>query len=289
MRGPWFLQHGEILLPAPLDLRIHSTRGEDPKDDCVTSVARLLPCRKGREARNWSHALAPMSPFEHKDGEWKPAPQEKKETESSEGWLVKLEGMREWLAGVVPSHEQFISERQLWVNESRTGVGLIKERRTHVEGRLFTFGFVRLRDGVALGFELSGGTLECGRFARFGGESRVAQIEQGPLLSTELQTLDPPPSAGSVVTLLTPAIFPGGALPDDRHVVTSAAVPRPLLAGGWDLAKHWPKPLRRAVPGGSVYWIEGETPAPLDSWSEPDMATQGFGLMLAGHQPRSRA
>jgi CRISPR-associated protein Cmr3 len=173
----------------------------------------------------------------------------------------------------------------LWINESRTGVGLDGKRRTHEEGRLFTFGFVRLRHGVSLGFELSGGAMEYGSHARFGGESRVAEIDEGPLLSEKLPILAPRPANGCVVTMVTPGIFPGGALPDPHHVVRSAVVPRALLSGGWDLAKRWPKPLRRAVPAGSVYWVDGESPAPLDSWSEPNMAKQGFGLMLAGQQP----
>jgi CRISPR-associated protein Cmr3 len=288
LRGPWYLQDDKILLPAPLDLRILSERGEKPEDDRVTLVIRLLPSEEGRGSRNWSHDLAPMSPFALDDGRWEPwtTKPAKKDPEPSEGWFVKLEGIRQWMAGGVPACDQFVSERQLWINESRTGVGLDGKRRKHEEGRLFTFGFVRLRQGVSLGFELSGGALEYGRSARFGGENRVAQIVEGPLLSAELPMLVSPPVAGCVVTLVTPAIFPGGALPGGQRVIRSAVVPRALLAGGWDLAKRWPKPLRRAVPGGSVYWIDGESPAPLDSWSEPDMAKQGFGLMLAGQQPR---
>jgi CRISPR-associated protein Cmr3 len=287
MRGPWFLYHNRILLPAPLDLRIRSTRGVEPKDDSVTFVARLRPSDEGRESRNWSHKLAPMSPYELEDGKWEPCPElGKTDLESSEGWFLELDGIRQWMEGRVPDCDQFVSERRLWINESRTGVGLDGKQRRHAEGRLFTFGFVRLRQGVSLGFELSGGGLEYGRYARFGGESRVAQIDEGPLLSEKLPAVANPPTPGCVATLITPAIFLGGALPDSQHIVRSAVVPRPLLAGGWDLAKRWPKPLRRAVPAGSVYWLDEESPAPLDSWSEPDMAKQGFGLMLAGHQPR---
>jgi CRISPR-associated protein Cmr3 len=288
LRGPWFLLHDEILLPAPLDLRIRGEHGQEPEDDRVTLVVRLRPSDEGRESRNWSHPLAPMSPYEYDSGRWKPwtAERETKEPESSEGWLLTLEGIRQWMAGGVPSCDQFKSERRLWMNESRTGVGLDGYRRMHEEGRLFTFGFVRLRQGVSLGFELSGGSLQCGQAARFGGESRAALIEEGPCLSARLPMLDPPPAPGCVVTLLTPAVFASGALPGGLHSVRSAVVPRALPAGGWDLAKRRPKPLRRAVPAGSVYWIDKETPAPLDSWSDPDMATQGFGLVLAGHQPR---
>lgn len=287
LRGPWLLRGNDILLPAPLDLRVRSERGEDPENDRVTLAVRLLPAHEERASRNWSHELAPMSPFAFSDGHWEPWTTEpkKKDPESSAGWFVTLEGLGRWLSGGVPACEQFVSARQLWVNESRTGVGLDEKRRKHEEHQLYTFGFVRLRSGVSLGFELSGGALQYGMFTRLGGENRLARIEEGPLLSTHLEMLGASraPAAGCALTLMTPAIFRAGALPDG-HKVRCAVVPAPVLAGGWDLANRRPKPLHRAVPAGSVYWIDEETPAALASWSEN--ATQGFGLMLAGHQPR---
>jgi CRISPR-associated protein Cmr3 len=279
LRGPWFVRGNEILLPAPLDLRIRS------EDDRVTLAVRLLPSDDGRASRNWSHGLAPMMPFALEKGRWKRWETEKgkKDPEPSAGWFLTLEGMRQWLSGGIPESEQWVSGRQLWTNESRTGVGLDGQQRRHEEHQLYTFGFIRLMQGVSLGFELRGGELHCGKFARFGGENRVARIEKGPLLSATLASPTPSAAAGRVLTLVTPGIFDGGALPNGHHV-RSAIVPSAVLAGGWDLANRRPKPLHRAVPAGSVFWIDDEAPATLDSWSEK--AKEGFGLMLAGDQPR---
>jgi CRISPR-associated protein Cmr3 len=285
LRGPWFLLDDEILLPAPLDLRVLSERGEKPEDDRVTLVVRLHASDEPRTSRDWSHDFAPMTSYVLEDARWRrwETDKGKKDPESSAGWFVTLEGMRQWMSGEVPHCDQFVSGRRLWINESRTGVGLDSERRKHEEHRLYTFGFIRLQKRVSLGFELSGGQLLCGEFARFGGENRVARIENGPLLSDGLRTFAAPPAASGVLTLMTPAIFGGGALPAG-HRVRSAVVPGPVLAGGWDLANRRPKPLHRAVPAGSVYWVDGEAPENLHSWSEK--AKEGFGLMLAGHQPR---
>ncbi len=282
LRGPWLVRDGKILLPAPLDLRLFTERGRQPEDDRVVGSLRLRPIDGGRQLRNWSHELAPMAPHEIAGGQWKLWAGEA-DPESAAGWFVTVEGMREWIAGGIPACEHFVSGRQLWTIESRTGVGLDSDRRTHAEHQLYTFGFVRLERGVALGFELSEGDLKMGFAARFGGENRVARIEGGPALSGESGLNVPHTAAeGFVTTLLTPALFASGPIPAGRTVV-SAVVPGPALAGGWDLAQRRPKALRRAVPAGSVYWIDGASPAPLESWSE--QANEGYGLMLAGHRP----
>jgi CRISPR/Cas system CMR-associated protein Cmr3 (group 5 of RAMP superfamily) len=63
-----------------------------------------------------------------------------------------------------------------------------------------------------------------------------------------------------------------------------------VLAGGWDLAKGRAKPLRRAIPAGSVFVVEdlgGGSPADLDGtclsdFDQERLAAQGFGLVAAG-------
>ena len=39
-----------------------------------------------------------------------------------------------------------------------------------------------------------------------------------------------------------------------------AAIPRPLLLGGFDVAKGVPKPMRAFVPAGAVYFFETDEP-----------------------------
>jgi CRISPR-associated protein Cmr3 len=282
LRGPWMVRDGEILLPAPLDLRLFVEHADRPEDDRVVDVLRILPTDHRRGSCNWSHALSPMSPARRVGGTWLP-PQLEQEPESSEGWLVTMEGMRRWLGGGAPESGDFVSTKKLWSSEVRTGVGLDEKRRTHEEHQLYTVGFVRLKRGVSLGFELGGGTLEVGSAARFGGDNRVAGIETGPLLSSHFETPTTGAAEGSVAALITPAIFEGGAIPGSR-AISGAVVPTAQLAGGWDLAHRRPKPLHRAAPAGAVYWIDHDTPAPLESWSEK--SEEGFGLMLPGRRPR---
>ncbi|HEY6137619.1 MAG TPA: type III-B CRISPR module-associated Cmr3 family protein [Thermoanaerobaculia bacterium] len=293
LRGPWMTRGDKILLPAPGDLRLF-LRAEPPDDDAeehdrIEAVLRLRPAENRGSGADWSHDLAPMSPFAFDGGRWTPwtTPRGRKDPQPSGGWFLELDGIREWISGGVPSPSHFVAAKQLWLDEPRTGLGLDSERRKHLEHLLFTFGCIRLCRGVALGFELRNGAVEderilpFGQLARFGGESRLARIEKGPSLSEALRGA-PHGEENHVIALLAPAIFGHGALPDGK--VIAAVVPGALLAGGWDLANRRPKKLQRAAPAGSVYWIDGPAPALLSA--SGSMSKQGFGLMLAGAQPR---
>lgn len=101
------------------------------------------------------------------------------------------------------------------------------------------------------------------------------------------------------VVLLTPAFFEGAFLPRGggfgEATVMGAAVGRPLVVSGWDLKEGKPKPTRRAVPAGSVYfvrlpqeWSEAQVRAWLETvWfqnlsdGEQDRKN-GFGLAAVG-------
>ena len=101
------------------------------------------------------------------------------------------------------------------------------------------------------------------------------------------------------VVLLTPAFFAEAYLPAGREIsgarVVGALVGRAVAVSGWDLREGKPKPSRRAVPAGSVYfvrlpeaWGDEAVRNWLDSlWfrnishGEPDRR-DGFGLAAVG-------
>ncbi len=287
LRGPWLVRDGQILLPAPADLVLRMKEDtpefDDPKDapqswTRIEAVLRLLPC-EAPDGSKWSHPLQVMSPHELQHGLWAPwsRPKDERDPEPSRGWFVTTRGMQSWMDGAAPAPNELFAARELWVDEPRTGVGLREDQRAHKDGQLFTFGFIRLRQGVSLGFELRGGSVGWNQVARFGGENRLARIEKGLRLSdafSEDQSL----TGSCVVTLLTPAIF-GGSAPDAG--VRAAVVADRELVGGWDLAARHPKALRRAAPAGSVYWLDHGSPSFRSERQE-----EGFGLMLAGREPR---
>ena len=103
------------------------------------------------------------------------------------------------------------------------------------------------------------------------------------------------------VVLVTPAIFdagwrPGRVLAPEEGVTPTligAAVPRADVVSGWDLATNKPKPTRRVVPAGSVYWLQldGDEAARrrwVQRWwwtaisDRDEERLQGFGLCVLG-------
>lgn len=293
LRGPWMVLNGEPLLPAPLDLGItlrEKKKGEEEQPPEVRSVTRyrLLP---KQEDGGGSHRLGLLAPLQG-EGDSRPA----------EGWYLRPAGIEAWRRGGVPAPEDFVHPLRLWKVEARTGVGLEDERRASKQGLLYTFGFLRLLQGVALGFETAGSPLKPEGRVRLGGEGRTATLRPGPVLPRPPQEIE---GGRLCLSLVTPALSASGGYPpgfaEDRLEadvagrrlrLAGAVLPGYVTAGGWDLARHQAKPLRRAIPSGSVFLFEpadgGKVrPADFDGinlsdYDDEGLRRQGFGLAAAG-------
>ncbi|MFY9825290.1 MAG: type III-B CRISPR module-associated Cmr3 family protein [Thermoanaerobaculia bacterium] len=302
LRGPWLVRNGEALLPAPADLGITlacalRSKEERPK---IAQVVRFRPAGE-ENGRSWSHPLALLSPFIFDGQEWQPWTGAEPRTVAGE-WFLTTQGLSAWRQGGTPEPADFVHRTELWCDEARTGVGLQKEHRTSEKGRLYTFGFIRLRSGVSLGFDVKGSELQPGGFVRLGGEGRTASLQAGPAFPA----FEGAPAGGRFsLCFATPALSETGGYPPGfaadrlegilggrRCRLVGAALSRFVLAGGWDLARQFPKPLRRAIPAGSVFLFEpledaASSLAGLDGHCFSDfpgeeLARQGFGLAAAG-------
>jgi len=199
----------------------------------------------------------------------------------------------------------------LYTSEWRTGVGLNREVRTAEEGLMYRLEYIRLQPGVGLVVDVPQGIEAKGApdLLSLGGEARAARCWVFPLSEGEER-----PSQGLrrrvaergrvKLVVATPAFFRGGWLPswvDPKDWRTKspyqglrlvgAVVPRPERIGGFDLVARKPRPVRPAVPAGSVYFFvqeeEGAAQQALEAWfgrclSEDDTAHIGFGLCYAG-------
>ena len=173
--------------------------------------------------------------------------------------------------------EGYHEANRYYEKEPRTSIR-INERGSTGEGQLFTVEFTRLGEDVGFALKLEEATtLEEHGMLRLGGEARSATYRP-----CELPALDPDPLRRQVeasgrfkLVLVTPAAFekgwiPDGIMPETGHGqlggcdvrLVGAAVGRYEHLGGWDLAKRRPKPTRRAVPAGSVYFFEIERGEP---------------------------
>ncbi|MBI5576798.1 MAG: hypothetical protein HY896_10610 [Deltaproteobacteria bacterium] len=319
IRGPWLVKDGSVLLPVPADLGLVFKEKSGKKQTGIKFAEVQIPAceRIERMVRyrpvdvdrgRCSHPLALMTPFFLENGKWEEVPGDI-EPEMSSGWFLKPEGIIRWMDGILPDKTSLVHRTDLWLEEMRTGVGLKESERTHEEHQLYTFGHIRLKTNVALGFEVSGSGLAFGGHIRIGGEGRTARLDDGPLfpftksMTVERTTRRVAVCLGTHSLTRTGVYFPGfserilsGSVGGIPCRLVGAVVKGHVLVGGWDLARKEPKSLRRAIPAGSVFVFETtgeeastESVAAISGCNFSDafpgngnLKKQGFGLALAG-------
>ena len=147
--------------------------------------------------------------------------------------------------------------------EPKIGIALDRGRRTAQEERLYRLAQYRY-NGLGIVVDFEGIEIADYGVLKLGGEAKGARYEKFEGSFEAAGSLD-----GDMfkVVLLTPAIFSQGWIPDfvdpytmegkDIQVrLVAAAIGRAQYIGGWDMQKKFPKPMKKAVPPGSVYFFE---------------------------------
>ena len=246
-----------------------------------------------------------------------PAVTEKPFSEPPTFW--KWEHLQKWLTEEYPSEGEIdpatLGLKRL-LREERMHVHINAKTGTAVENHLFqTVGlsFVQAKENEqpdwenARFFALAVATeadIQPG-IDFVGGERRIAEwhLANGELPHPPAQLKESIVKTGYArLMLVTPGHFQNGylpswlkdAVPGLNITVVAAALPqRPQAVSGWDFEKNRPKPSRRLVPAGSVYFLklEGGENARKDFverfWLEPicdkkQDRLDGFGLVLVG-------
>ena len=307
--GPFPLYNGQLYLPAPGDILIEEQQN---------NTRRAYPLRPAMlqegEGCNLPHKdLLPAMLPEDVGGEFKPA-------RVAPFW--SMEKMVAWLQGdgdrfEAPPDLDNIKEPQGFLDlpgkESRTHVKIKRESGTAEDEMLF--------ETIGLDFGVKGvqiaARVDTGEFIwknalhPIGGERRLAVWKAGnnPGWNCPHEITDALRDKQRLrMVLATPAVFSGGWLPgwidketlmgtppgaDDFTLkLVSACTDRWKPLSGWNLETRGPKPIRRLVPAGSVYFFEVTegNPAELakqfwlrpvsDVVGEQDYGCDGFGLAL---------
>lgn len=288
LRGPWLarVEKGTLVryFPAPRDLVRFSSSGE-PSAYALLALTRPAPLE--------ATAAGSLQPL------WVRHPEP---PQAAEGYVAEPDFWR-YLAGQpVPA----VEAGSLFIRERRPGLGIDRSTRTAAEGLLYMVEYIRPRQDTGLAVDVLDGLEQVPPLVAFGGEARGSRCTTLPPATEQ-----PPPglreqvaASGRVkLVLATPALFRRGWLPAwvdqatlrttepyPRLRLVSAAVPRAEPIGGFDLVKRIPRPMRPAVPAGSVYFFEEDDPGAavraFDNWFgsclSDDHAGIGFGLAYAG-------
>jgi CRISPR-associated protein Cmr3 len=197
-------------------------------------------------------------------------PQERR-TKPTTGWWLTTAGWQLYLRNEPVSRHQLVRSSALWRYDLRVGVGLSAATRSVEEGKLFSVNAVAFEPEVGFLARIDGAEPAADGLLRFGGDGRGArmQIVEADWPQPDLVEISRAGRARLVLT--TPGLFELGWLPtgifeDDgmyrldlhgvRARLVAAAVPRPEIVSGFNIADSRPKPALRAAPAGSVYWLE---------------------------------
>ena len=190
--------------------------------------------------------------------------------------------------------------------EPKVGIGLNKDTRTSNDGQLYRVGMQRLDQlSFAVGFEFE--QLDnIPAMIRLGGEGKAVQCQS--IESKEIRqkiSIPMPLIVGKrfKLYLATPALFTDGwktswMTTDHSEYrgikirLLAAAVGKPVPVGGFDMKEKSPKAMRKAVPPGSVYYLELENETDNTRLEElfhnksiseiTDSQNQGFGITFVG-------
>lgn len=261
LRGPFLAKRGssgaiEAFLPRPDELR---------------PGRQQLPMQLEPRARRYHGAKAtpvtgrvPWSPREApENGGAKYEPKAKIDS----ALYLHVDHARQYLEGRAPEGGTpacFVRECEFFVREPRVGIVRDEQRLTADDHLLYStepFRFAE-RTGLAVEVELPQDEQARAALAALhhaivplggkGHRARVHYIAQ-PLLPQAPS--EPPPSYK--LWLVTPLILGPGTWPAE---VTCVASERPVPVGGFDLAKRAPKPLRHALPAGTVLRVSNLSP-----------------------------
>lgn len=150
------------------------------------------------------------------------------------------------------------------LDEPKIGIGREFETRTASEGRLYrvamrrptgksgTFSFLLKYNGI---------TLPANGISRMGAETKAVEYKERSEAFLSIAPLIKEGDRYFKIYLATPAIFEEGIYPATWFAakglkLLTAAVGRVQNVGGFDYKTTQPKPMQKAVPAGTVYYVE---------------------------------
>lgn len=200
-----------------------------------------------------------------------------------------------------------LKERYLMM-EPKVGIARNNFSRSSLEGMLYRVGMNRLK-GLSISIRFDNLQIPDMGIMKLGGEGKTVKYEKESEFSAKFEQAPEIKNGKFKIYLSTPAIFNNGWIPgwlnkNENGEYTgeipgtgckvrllAAAVGKPCHIGGFDMKKKRPKPMRTAVPSGSVYYFEvisGNLSSAINkihgsSISDDDYyRKQGFGISFCG-------
>lgn len=217
--------------------------------------------------------------------------------------FISLEMMRKYLEGTM--QKEIINSNDLFQSDERIGIKKDRIRKAAATGALYSVEYFRFKEDGGFIVELSGvRSLPKEGLMRLGGDHRSVFYKECSFQMPDAEVVKKKVNETGrfKLILLTPAIFNKRWIPDwiDSESgegrlngillkLVSAVIGKPVHIGGFDLVKRIPKDMDKAVPQGSVYYLEikqGSIEEILKAfWLQSISAKkqkEGFGISIIG-------
>ncbi len=185
--------------------------------------------------------------------------------------------------------------------EPKVGIGISRITGTADESKLYTASMRRIED-LALLIDFEGIDIPQSGLMKLGGEGKATSYQVDDANIDVLPYNFKYDKTIFKLYLSTPAIFKKGWLPawiDEKNLtgeynglkvkLQTASIGKPLYIGGFDMRAGKPKPMRKAVPFGSVYYfeiIDGSIEMAFEKFHQKAISDfnpdQGFGIAYVG-------
>lgn len=197
-------------------------------------------------------------------------------------WLTQA-GFETFIKGGLPSSKEVVTEADLFVLESRLGIGRNNSKARVEAGLLYQTKHLRLQPDVEFAVEVSlpsaaakvlSASITASPMQRFGGEGRMASLRVKEA-GAELPKVKGKPSLLMLLTdmlphdnfakqplaQLQPAVVDGvdcweGELEGVGLRLWNVASGKARRLGGWDARLNQPRPVQSFLPAGSCFFVE---------------------------------
>ncbi len=200
---------------------------------------------------------------------------------------ISLKGLCDYLSGKVPQKRDLYKLSDLLTLDPRLGIAIDVHSRIVKTSQLYQTTHIRLSPDISLHQYIEG--IDSQYFPndisniRLGAEGRLASVESS---SASLELPAPKintkqlKKTGLIIYFLTHANFNGSWLPETfqetftaqgqtcwkgminsiKVTIEACVIGKAIQEGGWDIAKHQPKPSSQMVPAGSLWYVQTDAP-----------------------------
>jgi CRISPR-associated protein Cmr3 len=240
LTGSYLKKDNEVFFHVPSDLLhkkqdfkvfdVLKPRGADNKSDVVSG---------------FPSGLAPLYSVKESD-----------EKESFSSGFISSADMANYLQGNI-GNIKVLSKDDFVLEEPRTSVKISPKTASGEKGMLFTAQLLRFKENVEFIVSFKGPSFGANaEVASFGGEKRMVKLSKSEKITLPSANIN---SNRIKIVLTSPAFFENMQTPNlniEGLKLISAVSNGYENIGGWDIVKCYPKPMRKAVKAGSVYYYE---------------------------------